>query len=516
MKNMSQILKSIKEARSNAPINPKQNPTEQVKEVAKQLGYPFKVIGVSYTDVDKLGINPGSKYNTPLGIYAYPYKWIDLSMPSSVSLFAFLPFQTKAKFVNVFSIKPSATIMYLGDEDEEDSEKTLFFLNRIKKYLIDNGVSQKEVSDKFEYYNSGDGIWKLSFIAMELFMSKIESDTGNSDEKNVHADGQHYPDPHKFDFSEETEAEALLKKMWFDLFEANNITMPNIKNLSTNQRKQLALKLYSQILKTRKRFAIKQSIVKKKSLLWNKMMRDIGIDVVIDMGTGTIHKSEKTQMVVFNPNVIEKVVRISNTWQKEEGVRKDRDKEKLIKNALERRTLTKKSAIQILELPEDAIDENIYAPKKYTWQFSPIKMAIIDLFSNVTFNDITEKSIAEFDENFKYIQKVFGNIPASEVEKIISKFYGESLQSLTLDGWKYLLEFTMKNLDTKEIYAANVFSRLLSYLSDSTNYHNKISENERRQILRKFMSTEYWKKIKTNQNLAGTNAKVQKFLGIPT
>jgi len=30
---------------------------------------------VTYTNVDKVGINPKSKYNTPLGIYFYPLDW---------------------------------------------------------------------------------------------------------------------------------------------------------------------------------------------------------------------------------------------------------------------------------------------------------------------------------------------------------------------------------------------------------------------------------------------------------
>ena len=57
----------ILEARRNPELNPKIGPYTQLK---KYVDDPS--IFISFTEIDKIGINPQSNYNTPLGIYTYP------------------------------------------------------------------------------------------------------------------------------------------------------------------------------------------------------------------------------------------------------------------------------------------------------------------------------------------------------------------------------------------------------------------------------------------------------------
>ena len=78
----------ISEARRNPDQNPKIPVVNQLKKIFKDnyeyyydprdvvREYHDDLYFVSMTKVDKLGINPTSKYNTPLGIYAYPLSYV--------------------------------------------------------------------------------------------------------------------------------------------------------------------------------------------------------------------------------------------------------------------------------------------------------------------------------------------------------------------------------------------------------------------------------------------------------
>ena len=58
---------------------------------------------VSMTTVEKLGINPGSAYNTPLGIYSYPLNYV-LEKIGDDKPMSSLPFMGNAPYANVFEI----------------------------------------------------------------------------------------------------------------------------------------------------------------------------------------------------------------------------------------------------------------------------------------------------------------------------------------------------------------------------------------------------------------------------
>jgi hypothetical protein len=72
-------MKTFKQYISEARRNPEQNPKiSVVQALAKYKDDPD--IYISFTYVDKVGINPRSTFNTPLGIYTYPLKemWKDI------------------------------------------------------------------------------------------------------------------------------------------------------------------------------------------------------------------------------------------------------------------------------------------------------------------------------------------------------------------------------------------------------------------------------------------------------
>lgn len=95
----------------------------------------LKNLFVSFTDVNKIGINPRSAYNTPIGIYTYPLDYV-LSHESNSDL----PFAGVRKHIFVVSrMKP---ILYLSTYDNlvEDC-------NKIKTYLLSKDFNEHDVDD---------------------------------------------------------------------------------------------------------------------------------------------------------------------------------------------------------------------------------------------------------------------------------------------------------------------------------------------------------------------------------
>lgn len=111
--------------------NPEQNPKVSVNQYITQAlagaqplpNTGFKNLFVSFTDLPKLGINPGSKYNTPIGIYAYPAEYVIYkttpfgniySEPPSTMAMTALPFAGGKPWANIFRARSGANIIDLG------------------------------------------------------------------------------------------------------------------------------------------------------------------------------------------------------------------------------------------------------------------------------------------------------------------------------------------------------------------------------------------------------------------
>lgn len=94
---------------TEARSNPSQNPKTYINDVfINLLDQTTNTVGgiknlfTSFTEVDKLGINPKSKFNTPMGIYAYPVSWVVKTLGRERST-GTLPFAGDQPYVNVFN-----------------------------------------------------------------------------------------------------------------------------------------------------------------------------------------------------------------------------------------------------------------------------------------------------------------------------------------------------------------------------------------------------------------------------
>ena len=98
-------ISDIFEARKNPDQNPK-TPINKIVNKAVNAA-PGEVAGtanlfVSFTTVDKLGINPKSKYDTPIGIYAYPGEYVKRTVGGTKQM-SELPFAGESEYVNLFN-----------------------------------------------------------------------------------------------------------------------------------------------------------------------------------------------------------------------------------------------------------------------------------------------------------------------------------------------------------------------------------------------------------------------------
>ena len=103
----------INELRRSSVVSPRKSAVLQFVEYVSTLTpEQFANTYVSFTSIDKLGINPKSKYDTPNGIYSYPVKYVMDSYQSLIdnepdftpAFIDVVPFAGSAAFLNVFQV----------------------------------------------------------------------------------------------------------------------------------------------------------------------------------------------------------------------------------------------------------------------------------------------------------------------------------------------------------------------------------------------------------------------------
>lgn len=121
---------------TEARKNPEQNPKTSINQIiADRLADTTDLISsipnlfVSFTTIDKLGINPSSKYDTPLGIYAYPANYVVSRVGRDMPMIR-LPFAGNSPWANIF--KATGNIINLesmtGAEEQEQYNAIMDYL----------------------------------------------------------------------------------------------------------------------------------------------------------------------------------------------------------------------------------------------------------------------------------------------------------------------------------------------------------------------------------------------------
>lgn len=216
---------------------------------------------VSLTAIPKLGINPRSHYNTPLGIYAYPAEYVFQKVGRKLPLNK-LPFAGDEPWVNIFRVSEDSNVIDLNEVTED---------------------MYNEYCQRF----------------VEILSKRYTNSPLETTNKVV------------VRFKEEAKTAARVTtpggKLWY-------VSMAVSQEIN---------KLYRE---------------KTRSVTWNKLFRDVGIDGFVDMGKGIIHPSEPTQAVFFSMKPIQVLDRVENKYspdtiekQKYKGQAKKEEFEQMIK-----------------------------------------------------------------------------------------------------------------------------------------------------------------------------------------
>lgn len=430
MQKISEVVKSILEARRNPELNIKPSPGETAARAKAEFGED-RVIGVTMTHLEKVGINPRSDYNTPIGIYAYPYEWMMSKVNSTNTdwggkrISSVLPFESKAPFMTFFSLKPSANVLFLKEATKSDQDEVR--RNLIEILVRFGGLEETRADEFFKGYvddevnmgNSyvdpsypGNVIWYMSYkVAEKLISSKSKKAFDFDALWDMPYDiGQAFLNSYEYTSAGN---DQQIQMLWNRVIGFKK-DINEIRRLSDNQKSQLKEKLIKKIIKSieqRTKWA-RSGTSTGMTVIWNKVLRELGYDAVVDNGgTGVIHEAEPFQMVILNPKVIDKVIRVKNEPEPS-GINSDA-KEKVILDKLEDGTLNVPIVASILNLPkEQANAESILSGadyKKYS-KIAPFRNALEKYLYNTLYYGESKKIL---DHKLSKLEKSFGKYSLS-------------------------------------------------------------------------------------------------------
>jgi hypothetical protein len=138
-------ISELIEARKNPDKNPKISVWDYVNAELPKADEIADVSNmfVSFTTIDKLGINPNSTYNTPLGIYAYPGEYVQYKARYNTND---LPFAGGSEYANVFKV--TGNIVNLSELSSADELKYHQQLSEVYATAVKPlGVSWKTAVD---------------------------------------------------------------------------------------------------------------------------------------------------------------------------------------------------------------------------------------------------------------------------------------------------------------------------------------------------------------------------------
>ena len=150
------------EARKNPELNPKISLNAELKAYVDKFG---KDGFISFTSIDKLGINPGSDYDTPIGIYAYPVMYAYHDVLGDDQHARRLPFAGSNPYATLFSATNGVIDLHTFSESD--------LASAIKKLKSIYGTRDVETSISYalesgRVQTAGGQLW-----AITMKLSKI-------------------------------------------------------------------------------------------------------------------------------------------------------------------------------------------------------------------------------------------------------------------------------------------------------------------------------------------------------
>jgi len=216
------FLEFLKTINEDIPIGPLKNKELWLDYLKNNFKNPENLF-VTFVSVDKVGLNPKTPYDTPIGVYSYPLDFIFEEED--------VPFRGETK-----------------------SSKIKVLKNKTNK-ILSNDLS--------------DGEYEKKIKQIETLMK---------------TSGKYTPEI-------ETDPEKYIKR--WEQAARKNTNFGSLWNVT----RMLSMDYYS-----RKNRRNVPGPTKNNPVAWTKLLLELGYDLAIDEGTGTIHPSEPTRAVFLNPN----------------------------------------------------------------------------------------------------------------------------------------------------------------------------------------------------------------------
>ena len=243
----------LEEARSHSDMNRKLSAwqiEQNFYDHEKETGIRYFV---SFTNLEKLGVNVQTRWIDPNGVYCYLLKesWEKYHIGiKEAPLSEYYPFAGDNKYLNIFTIKPDAKILNISEYSKTDLFKDIEKLEEMENLEgLDHLIKNQDMNPFLRLWN----------ITKELSKRIIKKRSPT------------YVPFAGADSEKISEYQAMYKSM----------------------------------------------IPQRNVIVWNSLLRKLGYDMVIDdKGFGYIHKNETLQGVVLNTKIINKVFRYENKFYK--------------------------------------------------------------------------------------------------------------------------------------------------------------------------------------------------------
>lgn len=250
--------------RSHPDLNPKITTNEDLfKYYQLDAKENFPTYYISFTELDKIGVNPNFNYRNPIGVYCYPLRYVYKNKRLNVRFAGKRPYIQVLK-LNISENKILSNLNYNNQELSTDVDKL--------KKIFEVEKTHIKVIDRKRMFEEMKGYFDLSETRMNILHDRLLM----------------YED---FDFDDVLLVAKVMSDSLQRIMLKKNSAISNIWCLS-----QVLASLLS------KNFVIE----------WNVLLRKLGYDMVLDSGIGFIHTNEPAQAVFLISKAYKQVDTIAN------------------------------------------------------------------------------------------------------------------------------------------------------------------------------------------------------------
>lgn len=168
---------TLLEARRNPELNPKTSINQSIADYVESSDQPAYV---SFTALDKLGVNPRSIHKTPVGIYAFPADYVLEKTRGGKSMIN-LPYAGDVGFANLFHVQGNMLMIreMLESDVEQHYQQLAEIWSKLVKWKIERSMNQiqkfVDLAPKEAIIKDlpGGRLWYVTMKVAELMAKKF-------------------------------------------------------------------------------------------------------------------------------------------------------------------------------------------------------------------------------------------------------------------------------------------------------------------------------------------------------